>query len=72
MVVVIFHLKKASGEGFSSLQPFDGFVDVNKNNFLQKRNANVREHTIIQTETQDTKPPKTQTGSKNPPEKVNF
>jgi hypothetical protein len=39
---------------------------------LQKRKTNVKKHTTRKTETQDTKPTKTQTGSKNPPEKINL
>jgi hypothetical protein len=39
---------------------------------LQKRKTNVKKHTTRQTETQDNKPIKTQTGSRKPPEKINF
>jgi hypothetical protein len=39
---------------------------------LQKRKTNVKKHTTRKTETQDYKPIQTQTGSRNPPEKINF
>jgi hypothetical protein len=38
----------------------------------KKRKTNVKKHTTRQTETQDNKPIKTQTGSRKPPEKINF
>jgi hypothetical protein len=39
---------------------------------LQKRKTNVRKHTKEKTETPDYKPIQTQTGSRRPPEKINF
>jgi hypothetical protein len=45
----------------------------NKKARFAKRKTNVKKNnTIRQTETQDNKPIKTQTGSRNPPEKINF
>jgi hypothetical protein len=39
---------------------------------LQKRKTNVKKHTKRKTKTPDYKPIQTQTGSRKPPEKINF
>jgi hypothetical protein len=48
------------------------YFNRKKNKNFAKRNANGKKHTTRQTETPDSKLPKIQTGSRKPPEKVNF
>jgi hypothetical protein len=43
-----------------------------KKNLQKKRKTNVKKHTKRKTETPDYQPIQTQTGSRKPPEKINF
>jgi hypothetical protein len=47
-------------------------TSTEKKTNLQKRKTNVKKHSTRKTETQDYKPIQTQTGSRNPLEKINF
>jgi hypothetical protein len=47
-------------------------TSTEKKKNLQKRKTNVKKHTKRKTETPDYRPIQTQTGSRKPPEKINF
>jgi hypothetical protein len=50
----------------------DAITSTEKENLQKRKQMQRMTKTIRQTEEQDNKPIKTQTGSRKPPEKVNF